>query len=103
MLQPHEVEAEMNGGELTPDIRKLHKATAIELGFSAMDVPRELGGLELRIVEQVAVWEQLGRVTNALAWCFAEPQRWMFERSEEHTSELQSRENLVCRLLLEKK
>src|SRR5690606_41743000 len=29
------------------------------------------------------------------------PWKWM--RSEEHTSELQSRENLVCRLLLEKK
>src|SRR5690606_26355842 len=28
--------------------------------------------------------------------------RFMFDRSEEHTSELQSRENLVCRLLLEK-
>src|SRR5690606_41893114 len=27
----------------------------------------------------------------------------MEKRSEEHTSELQSRENLVCRLLLEKK
>src|SRR5436309_5900008 len=27
----------------------------------------------------------------------------LFVRSEEHTSELQSRENLVCRLLLEKK
>src|SRR5690606_40247353 len=27
----------------------------------------------------------------------------VFKRSEEHTSELQSRENLVCRLLLEKK
>src|SRR5690606_40502763 len=27
----------------------------------------------------------------------------VLERSEEHTSELQSRENLVCRLLLEKK
>src|SRR5690606_39316563 len=26
-----------------------------------------------------------------------------YARSEEHTSELQSRENLVCRLLLEKK
>src|SRR5690606_40739500 len=26
-----------------------------------------------------------------------------WKRSEEHTSELQSRENLVCRLLLEKK
>src|SRR5690606_41585986 len=31
--------------------------------------------------------------------------RWLgaHARSEEHTSELQSRENLVCRLLLEKK
>src|SRR3712207_8781529 len=30
-------------------------------------------------------------------------QRSMFWRSEEHTSELQSRQYLVCRLLLEKK
>src|SRR2546422_2001858 len=29
--------------------------------------------------------------------------RWWFMRSEEHTSELQSRLHLVCRLLLEKK
>src|SRR2546427_9989484 len=28
---------------------------------------------------------------------------WGVERSEEHTSELQSQSNLVCRLLLEKK
>src|SRR5690606_40364910 len=39
---------------------------------------------------------------------FAVPERILglvigFSRSEEHTSELQSRENLVCRLLLEKK
>src|SRR5690606_39682860 len=32
-----------------------------------------------------------------------ELQKKIGERSEEHTSELQSRENLVCRLLLEKK
>src|SRR5690606_40546920 len=31
------------------------------------------------------------------------PRRHLSSRSEEHTSELQSRENLVCRLLLEKK
>src|SRR5436309_4322845 len=31
------------------------------------------------------------------------PMRDYRDRSEEHTSELQSRENLVCRLLLEKK
>src|SRR5438270_7215875 len=28
---------------------------------------------------------------------------WQYNRSEEHTSELQSQSNLVCRLLLEKK
>src|SRR5690349_22737808 len=33
----------------------------------------------------------------------AEDQRVTVERSEEHTSELQSRRDLVCRLLLEKK
>src|SRR6266511_5586701 len=33
---------------------------------------------------------------------FVRPRPWP-GRSEEHTSELQSRENLVCRLLLEKK
>jgi len=33
----------------------------------------------------------------------AQPSDATVVRSEEHTSELQSRENLVCRLLLEKK
>src|SRR5258706_11937705 len=32
-----------------------------------------------------------------------EDERWYWIRSEEHTSELQSLTNLVCRLLLEKK
>src|SRR2546427_5628466 len=31
------------------------------------------------------------------------PPRTLWRRSEEHTSELQSQSNLVCRLLLEKK
>src|SRR2546430_3816522 len=33
----------------------------------------------------------------------AGPRSWRRRRSEEHTSELQSQSNLVCRLLLEKK
>lgn len=78
-LQPHEVEAELNQGVLSADISERNKKRAIELGFSAMDVPRKYGGLGLSLTEQVAVWEQLGRVTNALSWCFPEPQRWMFE------------------------
>src|SRR2546430_8138197 len=36
-------------------------------------------------------------------WCYLELAFCGCERSEEHTSELQSQSNLVCRLLLEKK
>src|SRR5690606_40668897 len=43
-------------------------------------------------------------LTAEFAWARIAPgPRTPGERSEEHTSELQSRENLVCRLLLEKK
>ena len=78
-LIPWELEAEMNAGRLPEEVAKAHKAEAIRLGFSAMDVAPSYGGLGLRNVDQVAVWEQLGRVTNALCWCFSEPHQWMFE------------------------
>src|SRR5438105_9668383 len=50
----------------------------------------------------------MGRITNgphrSPAVLFHRcSQRWCPPRSEEHTSELQSRVDLVCRLLLEKK
>jgi acyl-CoA dehydrogenase len=82
-LIPCELEAELNRGRLPADVSKRHRKMAMELGFSSMDVPRGYGGLELRIVDQVAVWEQLGRVTNALCWCFSEPHEWMFEACNE--------------------
>ncbi len=82
-LIPHELYAEMHEGRLPEGVAKHHKQMAIELGFSAMDVPQSLGGLGLRQVDQVAVWEQLGRVTNALCWCFSEPMQWMFEACSE--------------------
>jgi len=86
-LQPYEVEAELNGGVLPPETVAQQKKRAIELGFSAIDVPKSHGGLELAMVEQVAIWEQLGRVTNALSWCFSEPQSWMFEACTEEQIE----------------
>lgn len=82
-LIPYEVEAEMNRGRLPADISSRHKKIALELGFSSMDVAESYGGLALRTVDQVAVWEQLGRVTNALCWCFSEPHQWMFEACSE--------------------
>src|SRR2546430_9763910 len=42
-----------------------------------------------------------GVATAGVSAIPSRPRRW--ERSEEHTSELQSQSNLVCRLLLEKK
>src|SRR5258708_15329357 len=41
-----------------------------------------------------------GAVRRRDRWLVASPSSW---RSEEHTSELQSPDHLVCRLLLEKK
>src|SRR2546429_6660568 len=43
------------------------------------------------------------RLRPLIARCFACLTRFTTPRSEEHTSELQSRLHLVCRLLLEKK
>lgn len=82
-LQPWELEAEFNNGVIPADVRQRHRQLAVELGFSSMDVPERYGGLALGMTEQVAVWEQLGRVTNALCWCFSEAQQWMFDACTE--------------------
>ena len=82
-LQPHEVEAELNGGDLPAKITKRNKQRAIELGFTKIDVPKRYGGLELPMECQAAIWEQLGRTTNALSWCFPEAQSWMFDACDE--------------------
>src|SRR5688572_32517124 len=51
------------------------------------------------VTSLVAVW-----LDNALYFCTGKTERKAKNlRSEEHTSELQSQSNLVCRLLLEKK
>ncbi|MGI9284876.1 MAG: acyl-CoA dehydrogenase family protein [Pseudomonadales bacterium] len=78
-LIPWEVEAEMNSGVIPQDIARRHHDMAVAMGLSRMDVPAEHGGLGLSMEEQVAIWEQLGRVTNALCWCFPEAQKWMFD------------------------
>src|SRR3712207_7709206 len=61
---------------------------------------RSCGAYEQRYVRRVQVKSLEGRLRLARdGETFDGPE----ERSEEHTSELQSRQYLVCRLLLEKK
>ena len=76
---PWEVEAEMNEVKLPEKIDEEHRQMAIDLGLSTMDMPKSYGGQDLGILEQVVVWEVLGRGTNALSWCFSEPQSWMLD------------------------
>jgi len=76
-LIPFEVEAELNGGELAKDIVAGHKARAIELGLFATNMPTEMGGGGCTSLQQVLVQEQVGRVTNALAWVAATPPSWL--------------------------
>src|SRR3712207_8557379 len=63
-------------------------------------------------VEKAPVWDLPTRLFHwtlaaliGFSWWSAEEEQleWHMWRSEEHTSELQSRQYLVCRLLLEKK
>jgi alkylation response protein AidB-like acyl-CoA dehydrogenase len=76
-LIPYEVQAEMNGGELPPEIRKRHKQKAREIGLHALAIPRSLGGQELTMLEQTVIQEEVGKVTNALGWCYSSTPPWM--------------------------
>src|SRR2546422_8027675 len=65
------------------------------LGLSQSEAARRLR------VEQSTMWRWLAGERRIPGPVVAAIECW--ERSEEHTSELQSRLHLVCRLLLEKK
>jgi len=76
-LIPFEVTAEMNDGELPADVVAGHAKRARELGLHAANMPRELGGGGFTSLQQVLVQEQVGRVTNALAWVVGTPPSWL--------------------------
>src|SRR5688572_31060654 len=61
------------------------------LGRSESDQPS--GSCEIAVVDEQGNWVQMMNTLQGSG----------IPRSEEHTSELQSQSNLVCRLLLEKK
>jgi acyl-CoA dehydrogenase len=78
-LIPHELEAEMNGGDLPPEVIDRQRARMHELGFHAINMPKELGGDELPMFQQVLVSEQIGRVTNGLGWILHNGPEWAID------------------------
>jgi acyl-CoA dehydrogenase len=76
-LIPLETEVELAGGELAADVEEAHQKRAIELGIYAANLPKEYGGGGCTSLQQVLIQEQVGRVTNALAWVVATPPSWL--------------------------
>src|SRR3712207_8477736 len=69
-----------------------------------------LGGIDIDLTKPVLSGAAVGEARNGwyrddvtVKWTATDTLSGIHVRSEEHTSELQSRQYLVCRLLLEKK
>src|SRR5256885_11051740 len=78
-----------------PPRSTLFPYTTLFRSHAEHDRPRDVIGR--RPIRGSATADRAGHGAQALAWPI------QYHRSEEHTSELQSPCNLVCRLLLEKK
>ena len=76
-LIPLELAAELADGAVPAEEEAAHKARAIELGLFAANMPAEVGGGGRTSLQQVLIQEQVGRVTNALAWVCATPPSWL--------------------------
>src|SRR5690606_41697158 len=84
----------------------LFRSLGYRNSYRAREMKTRVGTLELRVPRvrsgsfSTELFERYQRSEQALLLAMME--MVINGRSEEHTSELQSRENLVCRLLLEK-
>src|SRR5690606_39656605 len=95
LLAPTGVGYELNYLRGVPPVVNDSESTAL----LRVGVEAALGAGALANAEQSSGGEDFGWYLEHVPGAFAR----LGVRSEEHTSELQSRENLVCRLLLEKK
>jgi acyl-CoA dehydrogenase len=57
---------------------KLHHA-ALDSGLYATNMPTSVGGPGFTALQQVLVQEQVGRITNGVAWCLHTPPQWWAE------------------------
>src|SRR5690606_39963802 len=91
----------------------MHKSSLIPMAafICAAAIPQALAQTKIKAADLVVNGESffaMSNITSELTRLarqdgYINANESFRQRSEEHTSELQSRENLVCRLLLEKK
>jgi alkylation response protein AidB-like acyl-CoA dehydrogenase len=86
-LIPHEVEAEMNRGELPEEVTRRHHERAAELGLISINMPESMGGPGYSMMAQTLIQEQTGRVTNALGWVVSTGPSWIADVVTPHQME----------------
>ena len=86
-LIPYEVEAELAHGQLPNELTDEFHSRAIELGLYATNIPKSVGGQGCTALQQVLVQEQVGRVTNGLAWAMHTPPQWWVDVATDYQRE----------------
>src|SRR3954453_12206388 len=75
-LIPLELEAESSGGGLPEATTRRNREQGLVRGLYAPNRPVPAGGPGCSMLQQVLVQEQVGRVTNGLAWVMHTPPAW---------------------------
>jgi acyl-CoA dehydrogenase len=86
-LIPFEIEVELAGGVVPDEVAKRHHEQALARGLYATNMPSSVGGPGATMLQQVLVQEQVGRVTNGLAWVMHTPPAWWVDVATEHQRE----------------
>ena len=77
----------MAGGQLPKELTAQFHHRAIELGLYATNMPASVGGPGCTALQQVLVQEQVGRVTNGLAWAAHTPPQWWVDVATDYQRE----------------
>src|SRR2546430_7636073 len=86
-----------------PLSRSMLEAPLWPLPAAVFTRPKTGFGIPIREWLSARAGTEAGRNRGLRGWAKVVYRNFVNHRSEEHTSELQSQSNLVCRLLLEKK
>lgn len=84
----HPIEQQVDDEEhIAPDLWQDLVKESVELGLYGANVPAELGGPDLTILEQTALWEEFGQTSWRFTYLLARPHRVLFACNEQQRHE----------------